>query len=163
MTTLIKHNGGFIIVLTFVGAMLLTIMPLPDALRTLRPDWVALTLIYWCLALPYRVSVGSGFIAGLLLDVLTGTLLGQHALALSLVAYVCVRLHQRIRAYPIWQQALTVLMLLVLHQLLTLWVDSTIGRPQRSPSYWLPSLIGMVLWPPVYRFFTALRVNYSVQ
>ena len=161
--TLARHHGGIIILLTFAMAMLLTIVPLPDALRILRPDWVALTLIFWCLVLPYRVSVGSGFIAGVLLDVLTGTLLGQHALALSLVAYICVRLHQRIRAYPVWQQALTVLVLLVLHQMLTLWVDSTIGRPTRPLSYWLPSLIGMLLWPFAYRFLSALRLNFSVQ
>jgi len=160
---LTRHHGGTLILLTFATAMLLTIIPLSDGLRTLRPDWVALTLIFWCLALPYRVSIASGFIAGLLLDVLTGTLLGQHALALSLIAYVCVRLHQRIRIYPIWQQALTVLLLLILHQLITLWIDSIIGRPSRPPSYWLQSLISAALWPLVYRLMTALRINFSVQ
>ena len=160
---LTRHHGGTVIVLSFAAAMLLTIIPLSEGLRTLRPDWVALTLIFWCLALPYRVSVGSGFVAGLLLDVLTGALLGQHALALSLVAYVCVRLHQRIRIYPMWQQSLTVLVLLILHQLLTLWIDSIIGRPGRPLTYWLPSLIGAALWPLVFRVMTALRVNFSVQ
>ena len=160
---LTRHHGGTFSLLTFAAAMLLTLIPLSDGFRALRPDWVALTLIFWCLALPDRVSVGSGFIAGLLLDVLTGTLLGQHALALSLVAYICVRLHQRIRIYPMWQQALTVLILLILHQLLTLWIDSTIGRPTRPLSYWLPSLIGAALWPLVYRLMTALRINFSVQ
>jgi rod shape-determining protein MreD len=160
---LTRHHGGAIILLTFAAAMLLTIIPLSDNIRALRPDWVALTLIFWCLALPYRINIGSGFIAGLLLDVLTGTLLGQHALALSIVAYICVRLHQRIRIYPMWQQALTVLLLLILHQLLTLWVDSTIGRPARPLSYWLPSLIGAALWPLLSRLMTALRVNFSVQ
>lgn len=160
---LTRHHGGFIIVLTFAAALLLTIMPLPDSLRSLRPDWVALALIFWCLALPYRVSVFSGFFAGLLLDVLTGTLLGQHALALSVIAYMCVRLHLRIRVYPMWQQALTVLILLILHQLLTLWVDSLIGRPARPLGYWLPSLIGAALWPFIYHFLTSLRINFSVQ
>ena len=160
---LTRHHGGTVIVLTFAAAMLLTIIPLSDGLRTLRPDWVALTVIFWCLALPYRVSVGSGFIAGLFLDVLTGTLLGQHALALSLIAYVCVRLHQRIRIYPMWQQSLTVLVLLILHQLLTLWIDSIIGRPIHPPSYWLQSLISAALWPPIYHLMTTLRINFSVQ
>jgi rod shape-determining protein MreD len=158
-----RHHGGTVIILSFAAAMLLTIIPLSEGLRTLRPDWVALTLIFWCLALPYRVSVGSGFVAGLLLDVLTGALLGQHALALSLVAYVCVRLHQRIRIYPMWQQSLTVLVLLILHQLLTLWIDSIIGRPGRPFTYWLPSLIGAALWPLVFRVMTVLRINFSVQ
>ena len=160
---LTRHHGGIVILLTFAAAMLLTIAPLPETLRILRPDWVALTLVFWCLALPYRVSVGSGFIAGIFMDVLTGTLLGQNALALSIIAYVCVRLHQRIRAYPIWQQALTVLVFLVLHQLLTLWIDRTIGRPGHSFTYWLPSVLGMLLWPLLYRILTAIRLNFSVQ
>jgi rod shape-determining protein MreD len=161
--TLTRHHGGLVIVLSFTVAMMLAIMPLPEGLRAARPDWVGLTLIFWCLTLPYRVSVGTAFIVGLLLDTLTGTLLGEHALALSLVAFVCVRLHQRIRLYPRWQQALTVLVLLMLHQLITLWVDRTIGRPALPLSYWLASLVGMLLWPLVYRILGALRVNFSVQ
>ncbi|MGD2074376.1 MAG: rod shape-determining protein MreD [Gammaproteobacteria bacterium] len=160
---LTRHQGGIIIVLSFAVAMMLTIMPLPEVLRPWRPDWVGLTLIFWCLALPYRVSVGTGFVVGLLLDTLTGTLLGQHALALSLVAFVCVRLHQRIRLYPRWQQALTVLVLLMLHQLISLWVDRTIGRPGLPLSYWLPSFVGMLLWPLVHEILSALRANFSVQ
>jgi len=158
-----RHHGGFIIVLSFALALLLTIVPLPDSVRTLRPDWLGLTLIFWCLVLPYRVSVGSGFVAGLLLDVLSGTLLGEHALSLSLIAYLCVRLHQRIRAYPMWQQALTVMIFLITHQLLTLWLDSVIGRPTPSLGYWLPSLVGAALWPFVFHLLTSLRINFSVQ
>lgn len=160
---LTRHNGGIIILLSFAAAMILTIIPLSDSLRLLRPDWVSLTLIFWSLVLPYRVSVGSGFMAGLLLDVLTGTLLGEHALSLSLIAYLCVRLHQRIRVYPMWQQALTVLILLILHQLLSLWINSIIGRPAPGVSYWLPSLVGAALWPLIYPVLTSLRVNFSVQ
>lgn len=161
--TLHRHHGGIFILLSFATAMLLAIVPLPDALRALRPDWVTLTLIFWCLVLPYRVSVGSGFVAGLLLDTLNGTLLGQHALSLSLIAYLCVRLHQRIRVYPMWQQALTVMLFLTLHQLLTLWIDSVIGRPMPSLAYWLPSLIGALLWPVIHHLLTSLRINFSVQ
>jgi rod shape-determining protein MreD len=160
---LVRHHGGIVILFSFAVAMLLTIIPLPESLRLFRPDWVGLTLIFWCLALPYRIGVGSGFFAGLFLDVLTGTLLGQHALALSVIAYVCVRLHQRIRVYPMWQKSLTVLVLLILHQLSTLWIDSTIGRPARPPSYWIPSLVGALIWPLVERVLTTVRVNFSVQ
>lgn len=160
---LTRHHGGIFIVLSFAAAMLLTIVPLPDGLRPLRPDWVTLTLIFWCLVLPYRISVGSGFVAGLLLDTLNGTLLGEHALSLSLIAYLCVRLHQRIRVYPMWQQVLMVMVFLTLHQLLTLWIDSVIGRPMPSPGYWLPPLVGGLLWPVIYQLLTSLRINFSIQ
>ena len=158
-----RPHGGMVILTSFALALTLTIIPLPDSLLRLRPDWVGLTLIFWCLALPYRVSVGSGFIIGLLLDVLSGTLLGQHALALSLIAYFCVQMHARIRAYPAWQQMLTVLVLLVLHQLIVIWVDRTIGRPGHPFSYWLPSLVSMFLWPLVYRWLDSVRRAFSVQ
>lgn len=160
---LARPQGGIVILTTFALAMILTIIPLPNSLAGLRPDWIGLTLIFWCLVLPDRVSVGSGFIVGLLLDVLTGTLLGQHALALSLIAYACVRLHARVRAYPAWQQMLTVLVLLTLHQLVILWIDRTIGRPGHSLAYWLPSLIGMFLWPLIYHWLNSLRRTFSVQ
>ena len=76
-----KHHGGGVILLTFVIALLLTVIPLPDWARYLRPDWVGLVLIYWCMALPERVGVTTGWFMGLLVDLLTGTVLGQHALS----------------------------------------------------------------------------------
>lgn len=161
--SLTQHHGGFFILFSFALAMLLTIMPLSSGLQNFRPDWVTLTLIFWCLTLPDRVSVGSGFISGLFLDTLEGTLLGQHALALSLIGYICVRLHQRIRVYPLWQQSLTVLVLLVLHQLLTLWINSTIGRPLAGMAIWLPPLVSALIWPVYSQILTAVRINFSVQ
>lgn len=161
--SLTRHHGGLVIVLSFAVALLLTIMPLPDNLRLLRPDWVALTLIFWSLTLPDRISVTTGFFVGLLLDVLSGTLLGQHALSLSLIAYICARLHQRIRLYPLWQQTLTVVVMLILQQLITLWISNIIDLPSPPLSYWLPSLTGMLLWPFLQRFLTAVRINFAVQ
>ena len=160
--TLVRRHGGGVILFTFVVALLLTLMPLPDGLRPFRPDWVGLVLIYWCLALPDRVSVGYGFVFGLLVDVASGSLLGQHALGLTLVAYLAVKLHQRVRLYPLWQQSLTVLLLLSLHQLLSMWIHGITGRPAHDWSYWLPSFIGMALWPFLYPVLRGLRRNFSV-
>lgn len=160
---LMRHHGGMVIIVSFVLALLLTIIPLPESLRVARPDWVTITLIFWCLKLPERISITSGFMLGLLMDALTGTLLGQHALALSLIAYICVRLHQRIQVYPVWQQALTVLLLLSLHQLLVLWIDGIIGRPPKPLSYWLPSLVGLFLWPVMRQLLDNLRISFSVR
>jgi rod shape-determining protein MreD len=160
--TLARHHGGGVIVATFVIALLLTIIPLPDWLRYSRPDWVGLVLIYWCLAVPERVGVITGWFMGLLVDLLTGTLLGQHAMALTIVAFLTLRFHQRVRLFPIWQQALTVLVLLVLHQLLALWVSRFIGRPPPPWYYWIPSLTSMMLWPLVYVTLRSLRRGFRV-
>jgi len=160
--TLARHHGGGVIAATFLLALLLTIFPLPDWMRYARPDWVALVLIYWCLALPERVGVITGWVTGLLVDLLTGTLLGQHAMALAIVAWLTLKFHQRVRLFPIWQQALTVLVLLVLHQLLTLWVSRFIGRPAPPWYYWTPSITGMLCWPPIYLFLRSLRRGFRV-
>lgn len=162
MSTLIRHHGGAVIFLTFVVALVLTVVPLSDDLRILRPDWVLLVLIYWCMALPQRVGVGIGWLLGLFTDALTGTLLGQHALAYSLVAFLTLKLHQRLRLYPLWQQALSMLVLLALGQLLMLWINGIVGRPMHSWLYWMPSLTGALLWPFVFLLLRGLRRAFRV-
>lgn len=162
MTTLARHHGGGIIALTFIAAMMLTILPLPDWARIARPDWVALVLIYWCMALPQRVGVGVAWVVGIFMDALTGTLIGEHALTLTVVAFITLKLHQRIRLYPVWQQSITVLILLALNQLLTLWVNGIMGRPTQSWLYWTSSLLGMMLWPLVFSVLRSLRRRYTV-
>jgi rod shape-determining protein MreD len=159
---LVRHHGGGAIVFSFFVALLLTIMPLPEMARILRPDWVGLVLIYWCMAVPERVGVISGWFAGLLVDLLTGAVLGQHALALSVVAWLTLHFHQRMRLFPILQQATTVLVLLVLHQLIALWISRFTGRPGAPWYFWAPSLLGMLLWPLVYSVLRGLRRSFSV-
>lgn len=162
MTTLIRHHGGFTITLTVLGALMLTIVPLPQWLEVYRPEWPVLVLIYWGLALPQRIGVGVGWLTGLLVDVLKGGLLGQHALALSVVMFLTLNLHQRIRVYPLWQQALSVLMLNGLYQLLVLWFDGITGQSPKGWEYWMPSLTGMLLWPWVFLLLRDLRRRFKV-
>ncbi len=136
--------------LTLVVALFLTILPLPTAIEDLRPQWVAMTLIFWALALPERVGVFWAFGTGLVLDVASGTLLGHHALGLSLVVYVAVELHARVRIFPLWQQALFVWVLLILERLLALWVLGATGQPMPGLSYWASAFAGLLLWPWLY-------------
>jgi len=143
----VRVGGGWVVLLTLVIALFLTILPLPLAGEDLRPQWVAMTLIFWALILPDRVGVFWAFGTGLVLDVATGTLLGHHALGLSLVAYVAVELHARVRIFPLWQQALFVWLLLVLERLLALWVLGATGQPMPSLSYWGSTFVGLLLWP----------------
>lgn len=140
-------RGTWGVFLTLTAALLLTIIPLPEAGADLRPQWVALTLIFWALNLPDRVGVFWGFGAGLALDAATGSLLGHHALGLSIVAYVAIELHARVRAFLLWQQTLFVWLLLVLERLLSLWIQGATGQPMPSLGYWGSTLIGLTLWP----------------
>jgi len=145
------------ILTTFIVALILTIVPVPNWAEQFRPDWVALTLIYWCMATPQRVGVGTGWALGLLLDILYGSLLGSHAMAKTLIAYFTVRLHLQLRMFPRWQQAVAVLLLLVVNQVLVLWIRGAIGQAPATLSYWTASIVGMALWPWLFVILRDVR------
>ncbi len=162
MNAFSPHNG-WVIIATFLAALILTLIPLPGWLELLRPEWVMIVLIYWCLAIPERVGVIVGWVAGITLDVATGSLLGQHALELALVAFIVVKLHKRIRLFPVWQQAVTVLLMALLSQLITVWVNGVIDRPTGGFTGWLPSMTTLLLWPPLFMLLRRIRRFYRVR
>ena len=79
---------SLVIYASLVVALILMILPLPDWAQIYRPNWVALVLIYWSMALPGRVGLWFAFFCGIVLDTLLGTLLGQHALALVIIIFL---------------------------------------------------------------------------
>jgi rod shape-determining protein MreD len=141
------RRGGWVVPVSLLVALFLSILPMPGWLDDLRPQWVALTLIFWSLNLPERVGVVWAFSAGLVLDATTGALLGHYALGFAVVTYVVVELHQRLRTFPLWQQTLFVWVLLLVERLLFLWVLGATAQPTPTLIYWAPTFIGALLWP----------------
>lgn len=157
------HRGGWAIFASFILALMLTLIPLPEWAAYLRPEWVSLVVIYWCMALPERVGVGIAWIAGLFLDVIHGAVLGQYAMALALVAYFTMSLHQRLRVFPLLQQMFVILLLILFQQLIVIWIKGFIGESPESLRYWLPSFTSMLLWPWVFVLLRDLRRKYQVR
>ncbi|MGB5466769.1 MAG: rod shape-determining protein MreD, partial [Sedimenticolaceae bacterium] len=155
-------HGRLVILISLCIAMLLTILPMPEWARPFRPQWVTLVLLYWAIALPHRIGVGSAFVVGIVLDVLTGTLLGQHALGLSVVTFIAIQLHQRIRVFPFWQQSLGILVLLVIERLLALWVTGATRGETPGLVYWAVPLIGALLWPWIFVTLRSIRRQFDV-
>ena len=147
---------------TFSVALILTIMPFPVWAEPFRPDWVGLVLIYWCLAIPERISVGTGWLLGFLQDVLYGSLLGSNAIGKTLVAFLAVRLHLQLRMFPRWQQAVSVFGLLITNQLLVLWIRGAIGQAPETISYWTPSIVGALLWPWLFIILRDMRRRSAI-
>lgn len=152
-----QHNGGWVIMLSFIVALMLTAMPLPDWALSWRPGWVAMVLIYWCMALPERVGIGIAWMLGLLLDVQQGTVLGQHALGLSVLAYITLQSHRRIRVFPLQQQAMLVCFYLLLLELLTLWIQGFMDPLPQPWTFWMPAVTSMVLWPWTFIILRDIR------
>jgi len=157
--------GGSILIigLTILVALVLTLVPLPDWLHDFRPEWLALVLIYWTMALPHRVGIATAFCSGLILDVLRGAVLGQHALALVVIVYLTLKVYQQIRVYPMWQQALSITGMLLLYHVLILWVNGMMDVSSRGWSFWLPAFTSTVMWPWVYLLLRDIRRNFGVR
>ena len=128
-------------------AFTFTILPLPTALMHWRPAWVALVVIYWVVAQPHLFGVVSAWITGLLLDVLLNNVLGQNALALSVIAYTTYVLHMRIRVFPLWQQCLSILVLVGIYMLISLVIIRAVHPNPTNVMYWLPAVISALMWP----------------
>ena len=157
-----RHNGGWVITLSFVIAYILTSMPLPDWAVNWRPAWVAMVLIYWCMALPQRIGIGVAWMLGLVLDVQQGTLLGQNALGLALLAYITLLGYQRVRVFPLKQQAIVVCACLLLVEFINLWVRGIMGVPPHHWTYWMPAFTSMLLWPWLFIILRDLRRKHHV-
>lgn len=157
-----RRNGSWVILLSFVAALLLTGLALPDWAVHWRPAWVAMTLAYWCLALPERVGIGAAWLLGLILDAHTGALLGQNALSLSALAYLVLRMNRQIRVFPLLQQSLCIALCLLALQGFALWANQIAGTPPQHWTFWMPAVTSALVWPLLFAVLRAARRKYRV-
>jgi rod shape-determining protein MreD len=135
--------------LTALFALVFTVLPLPVWLDVLRPAFLVLTVLYWSINAPRAGGIGLGFACGLVLDVFQGPVLGEHALALAIIAYIAGREHQRVRSKPAFQQSLLVFLGLLIYECVLFAIDGWTGHPVTSPLRWVHCLTGALVWPPV--------------
>jgi rod shape-determining protein MreD len=119
-----RAQRPWVIAVSFVIAFMLTATPLPDWALPWRPAWIAMVLVYWCMALPARVGVLTGWIALLY--------------------------HQRVRVYPLVQQALFVSSVVFLYLALMLWAYNLLGSVEYGADYLMGALTTGLLWPWVF-------------
>lgn len=157
-----KASGRGIIAATLAIAIWLSVIPLPDWSRWARPEWVAIVLVYWVIALPHRVGVGVAFITGLVLDVVEGSPFGENAFALAVIAYLALNLYQRMRMYAAWQQSGIVFVLIGLNQLLCHWVQTLTSKVAPTMLFLLPALVSALLWPSAMLLLRKIRRQFAV-
>jgi len=150
---------GWLFAGSLAVAFVLQLMPLPLALLPMKPYWVGLVLIYWAIEAPERINLGFAFLFGLGSDVLTGELLGEQALRLVVLAFIVLRFRARLRFFPVWQQALAVLALLLNDRVVMLMVRGFAGESMPTASFWIAPVLGMLAWPLLFLLFDDLRAR----
>lgn len=142
-----QPRSNWLIVATLFLALVLMILPLPSWISWFRPQWVLLVLIFWGLALPNRVGLFAAWGSGLALDVLQNTVLGEHALVFTVVAYFVLRFQTRINFFPFWQKTAVILSLILLNNILQFWLERMLGNSAISGWYWLSAIPTLLFWP----------------
>ncbi len=127
-------------------ALLLQMLPWAGFGLLLRPDFILLVILYWLLRAPQLCNIGTAWFAGLLVDLITGGIFGQHALAYAISAFFAVSYQRRLALFNVWQQAAYVFVLLVLTQITLLILKLFSGGEIPGWSYFLPSISGILLW-----------------
>lgn len=158
-----NNRGSLIIFFSILAGFILRALPLPIPVNQLNPDWVLLILIYWSLATPERFGIGKAWITGLFADVLTGQLLGQHALFYALISYGCLQFHQRIRQFPFPQQMVILLLALLFGKLLSFWILTSQDITPESIYFWLVAFIETLAWPVLFVLLRQIRRSYRIQ
>lgn len=159
-----KTHATWVIALTLFIAYLLAIVPFPDWAMNYRPEWVPMVLIYWTMALPYRIGIGWAFVAGLLLDILEGSILGVNALALVIIAYITLSLHQRLRMFTAVQQAGLVFALVGLNLMVCHWLLLVTEQTVSSNMMFLmAALTSAIIWPSIFQLLRQTRRSFAVR
>ncbi|HEY1147613.1 MAG TPA: rod shape-determining protein MreD [Pseudoduganella sp.] len=113
------------------------------------PDFVALVLVFWGVHQPRKVGIGTAFFLGLLMDVHDATLLGENALAYTLLSYFAIMMHRRVLWFKLWTQAMHVLPLLFLAQGIQLLVRFVVSGKFPGWLFFSESIVAALLWPVV--------------
>ncbi len=134
----------------FIGFTLLLALAanlLPLGRQPAMPDALAVVLVFWNVHQPRRVGVGVAFMFGLLMDVHQGALLGQHALAYTLLSFVAIAVHRRLLWFGVLEQALQVLPVFLAAHLVSMVVRLIAGG--MFPGWWMfaAPLFEALLWP----------------
>jgi len=144
---------------SLVGALALAIVPLTDLLEPLRPPWITMAIIYWTMVWPRLCGPLTAFVMGLALDLLYGSLLGQHALSLTIVSFITLWFHLQIRIFPLWQLTVTAFLLMIVDAFIVFWTDGIAGGPDLGLARWSQPIAGGLAWAPVMALLDNLRMR----
>ncbi len=160
-------QGGWVIFLTMLAAMLLMVVHLPQDwpgwLGWFRPNWLLLVLFFWVVEVPHRVGLITMWLTGFFVDVLLADPLGTNGLILAGVTYLAWRFFERLRMYSVLQQCVVLYVLIASAEILRFLVRGLESDVEWNAGLFLIPMISMALWPVVYLLLLRLRTGLRVE
>lgn len=158
-----QRASGRLLLISLLVALLFSLAPMPAVLQPFRPFWLALVLCYWLLEAPELVGLGTAFVAGLAADLIFGSLIGEHAMRLTIFSFIILRFRARLRFFPLIQQAAAVLVLLLNDRVVSLMIRGVTGEAWPPGSFWIAPFVGAALWPWLFLLLDDLRLKLRGQ
>lgn len=159
-----RASGRVALWFTLLAAVLLQVMPLPQALQSWRPEWVLLAVVYWVLTLPHRFNILSACTIGIVLDVLLGGTLGVRGLGLAIVAFLVAVQYQKLRHFTMIHQTLLVGFYASIAQMLIYLVEYLNNSAVSiNLTYLQPTILTALLWPWAVWLLGRIRRRFKIR
>ncbi len=151
-----RHTSLISVYLSLLLALLCQLFPWVGQGVIFRPDFMLVVILYWLLRAPNLCNVGTAWVAGLLVDLATGSLLGQHALSFSIAAFIALSYQRRLVLFNTWQLVGYVAALLTFERVLILLLKLFEGNESPGWHYFWPVITGLLLWQLMILLFGGL-------
>jgi rod shape-determining protein MreD len=151
-----------LLILSFLVAFVLTVIPIGYGWRWCRPEFVVLLVIYWTMFAPQYFGLMAAWCVGLCVDLLVLSPLGFHAIGMLLISYIAHLVYRRIRNYVLWQQAMWIFVLVGVFQLFSNWLGGFFGKSSDSPVFLIAAVLSSLLWPLLVISMGRLLVHFRL-
>lgn len=158
-----NSRHSLLIAISIFFALVMALMPLPISFEPYRPDWVLMVLMYWSLAVPHRLNIGTAWVVGLLMDLASGSPLGVNSLTYSVCIFITASNFQKIRNFSLWQQSILIALFLTLYHLMQFWLNHFLMGVYFSPHYMWPVLTGLLCWWWIFLILRKYRRHFRIR
>ena len=152
-----------IIICIFIIALVLEIAPWPASLQSFKPAWLVLVLMYWVLSIPTKVSIGCAFILGVIWDLVLGSILGVHALVLSVFAYLIAINHLILRNMSLWMQSILVILFIFALRLGIFLIELLLHSAYFNWQEIFGAIASGLLWPWIFLLLRKVQQQLHLQ
>lgn len=136
-----------IIGFTLLIGMILTLLPLPQWVAWVRPNWVLAITIFWLMTASHRIGIGAAWCIGFFMDTLTGTILGEQALVFTITAYIVLKFQHWLAHMPVFQQTAALFMLILFDLIIDRCLTVLLHHTPVDWNFWMTAVTTAVIWP----------------